>query len=80
MNREEIGKKLRELRMHKGCDVQTVCKYAGISSSALAMYECGARIPRDEIKVRLASFYGVSVESLFFSSACSRKVSRGDAV
>ena len=30
------------------------------------MYENGQRIPRDDIKVKLARFYGVSVEYLFY--------------
>ena len=39
----------------------------GISTSALAMYETGKRVPRDEIKRSLANYYGVSVGDLFFS-------------
>ena len=34
---------------------------------AISQYESGARVPRDEIKVRIAKYYGVSVESLFFT-------------
>lgn len=37
----------------------------GISVSALTMYETGNRIPRDEIKVKLAHYYSTSVERLF---------------
>ncbi|WP_170105106.1 helix-turn-helix domain-containing protein [Desmospora activa] len=37
-----------------------------ISVSALQMYENGRRVPRDDIKLKLAQFYGVSVEYLFF--------------
>lgn len=43
-----------------------VCASVGISLSALAMYENGLRIPRDEIKVKLAKFYGTTVEALFY--------------
>ena len=43
-----------------------VCKAVGISLNALMMYETGNRIPRDEIKVKLAKFYGKSVEALFY--------------
>jgi transcriptional regulator with XRE-family HTH domain len=44
-------------------DVAVACD---ISVSALSMYENGQRVPRDEIKVKLAKFYGKSVEELFF--------------
>ena len=44
---------------------EEVAKALGISVSALSMYEQGNRIPRDEIKIRMAEYYGVSLESLF---------------
>jgi len=37
-----------------------------ISVSALSMYENGQRVPRDEIKVKLARCYGKTVEELFY--------------
>lgn len=78
MNAVEIGKKLRELRHSKGVQMATICDATGISLSALGMYECGKRIPRDEIKIKLAEFFGVSVDFLFFSDDCSRKVTEGE--
>ena len=45
---------------------EEVASAVGISLSAIAMYEAGERIPRDEIKVKLANFFGVSVQELFF--------------
>lgn len=64
MDRAEIGKRLRAIRGDK--TLTEVASAIGISVSAMTMYECGERIPRDEIKVKLAEYYGVSVESLFF--------------
>lgn len=65
MNTKNIGKKLRELRGSKS--VQTVAQENGISPSAVSMYESGLRVPRDDVKVRLANYYGVPVESIFFA-------------
>lgn len=62
----EIGRRLRELRGDKS--VEVVSKACGISESAVQMYECGARVPRDEIKVRLARYFGTTVESIFFTA------------
>ena len=45
---------------------EDVAAAVGISLSAVAMYENGDRIPRDEIKVKLASYYGTTVQALFF--------------
>lgn len=45
---------------------QEVADAVGIGRSALGMYETGDRIPRDSIKLRLAAYYGESVQDLFF--------------
>lgn len=59
-----IGQKLAAARGDRSRE--QVAKAVGISTSAVSMYESGARVPRDEIKVRLAGYFGVSVQSLFF--------------
>lgn len=65
MNARKIGEKLVELRADKSQD--EVAEAVGISRSALSMYECGERIPRDEIKIKLAKYYKTSIESLFYA-------------
>ena len=63
--RKSIGKKLVALR---GTQPQSqVADACGISDSALSSYENGERIPRDEVKIRLARYYGVSVQFIFFN-------------
>ena len=66
MNAADIGKKLIELRGSR--TQEQVAKANDISISAIGMYERGERIPRDEIKIRLAKYYGVSVSEIFFGS------------
>ena len=61
---ESFPQKLRKLRGRKS--VSTIAKEVGISDSAWSMYDQGQRIPRDEIKVRLCNFFGVSPVTLFF--------------
>lgn len=65
MNAEAIGKRLIALRGKRL--VKDVAKALGISASALSMYETGQRIPRDEIKIRLARYYDRTVDSIFFT-------------
>ena len=71
IDRSDIGNRLRRLR--KGLDKSLVeaSKAIGVSRSALQMYETGCRIPKDEIKIKLAEYYGLSVQDLFFSSNLS---------
>lgn len=64
MDSKTIGHKLRALRGEM--DAKTVADALGISTSALFMYERGERIPRDQIKKRIAQYFGQSVEEIFF--------------
>lgn len=64
MNAYEIGKRLIKLR---GSRTQLeIAQKVGVSVSTIGMYERGERIPRDEIKVKLARFYGQTVDDIFF--------------
>lgn len=47
---------------------EEVSNAIGVSLSAITMYETGARIPRDEIKVKLADYYKTTVQALFYTS------------
>lgn len=58
------GEKLKALRGEKSQD--EVAKAVFISDSALSSYENGDRIPRDDVKRRLAQYYGKSVGEIFF--------------
>lgn len=64
--RSSIAQKLVQLRGNR--TQEEIAKAVGVSRTAIMMYENGQRVPKDEIKVRLAQFYQVSVVDLFFSS------------
>ncbi|KAA0776219.1 XRE family transcriptional regulator [Bacillus sp. AR2-1] len=66
MNYERVAKNLINLRSEKSRE--EVARAVGISVSTLQMYENGQRIPRDNIKIKLANFYGVTVQTIFFDS------------
>lgn len=61
----EIGRRLANLR--GGQTQSEVAKEIGVCVSAINNYENGVRIPRDDIKIRLAKYFGVTVESIFFT-------------
>lgn len=60
-----IGNRLKTLRGDK--TIKEVAESLRISESALSMYETGNRIPRDEIKIRIAQYYDRSVQSIFYA-------------
>jgi transcriptional regulator with XRE-family HTH domain len=65
MDRSKIAERLAKLR---GKRTQAeVAEVIGVSPSEYSMYETGERIPRDEIKIRIAKFYKRTVNSIFFA-------------
>lgn len=65
MNTKKIGERLAKLRGNKS--QAKVAQDIGIAPTTLSMYENGERTPRDNIKLRIANYYGVTVESIFFT-------------
>lgn len=61
-----IGQRLADLRGSRTQD--EVAKAVGTSLSAISMYECGERIPRDEIKLALAKYFDTTVQAIFFEN------------
>lgn len=59
------GEMLKEARGKKSR--RAVAEDLGISVRALQSYELGDRIPSDPVKKKLADYYGLSVQYLFFS-------------
>lgn len=65
MDSEKIAQTLVELRgARPRAEVATAL---GVSVSALAMYETGTRIPRDETKRKIAQYYEKTVEEIFYA-------------
>ena len=61
------GAIIRELRLEKGVSQEAAASEVGVTKSSWAMYERGERIPRDEVKVKIAGYFGRSVQDIFFS-------------
>ena len=59
-----FGEKLRELRGDKSQEV--MAQEVGVTKSAWAMYERNERVPRDEVKVRIANHFHRTVQEIFF--------------
>lgn len=61
-----LGENLKSLRAQKKVSLEQVADDLGLTRQAIYNYEADMRIPRDEIKIKLANYYGVSIEDLFF--------------
>lgn len=62
----KIGEKIMKLRLKMNLSQRQLAERVGVSASAITMYEANERVPRDEVKVRLAHFFDTTVQSLFF--------------
>lgn len=63
----EFAKILRELRGDR--TQEAIAEAVGVTKSSWAMYERGERVPRDEVKVRIAAYFGRSVQDIFFTKS-----------
>ena len=66
MDKKTIGARLSALR--GDIPRETLAKELGVSVSAIQMYETGERIPRDEIKVKIANYFNCTVQQIFFEN------------
>ena len=66
LEKEEMAKNLKGLRLAKGKTISEVSVETGIGETALRNYEYGLRIPRYTAMFSLAKYYGKSVDAIFF--------------
>ena len=59
-----LGERIKSLREHSELTQIELADMISISPSALAQYESGARNPSDDIKIKIADFFSVSVDYL----------------
>lgn len=57
----EMLRKLRDDRSQS-----EISNAIGITKSSWAMYERGERVPRDEVKIKIANFFGMTVQEIFY--------------
>lgn len=62
-----VGEKLKKIREEKGLSVDDVAQDLDLTRQAIYNYEADMRIPRDEIKIKLANYYKKSIEEIFFN-------------
>ena len=62
---QEVTNRLAEARGKKPC--KAVAEELGIPYQTMRSYEKGWRRPPDKVKVKLAEYYHVTVQELFFN-------------
>lgn len=67
-----LGEKLKLLREEKGISVDEMATELDLTRQAIYNYENNIRIPRDEIKVKIAKYYNKSVGEIFFDTIATK--------
>jgi transcriptional regulator with XRE-family HTH domain len=65
INGREIGDRLRKLRGDR--TQAAVAEAVGVTTMSISQYEAGIRWPSDEVKIRLAEYFGVDIKDLFYT-------------
>lgn len=60
-----IGERLKILRGDKS--LEEIATAIGTSKQAISNYENNIRIPRDEIKLKIAKYFEKTVDEIFFA-------------
>ena len=63
--KNEVGKRLLELRKEKGLKQDEVAQAVGITRASLSYYEKGERSVDIEVLYKLSNYYNVSIDYLF---------------
>lgn len=66
VDRVKIAETLRRLRRDRGETQEELADALGVTASSIGMYETGERIPRDEVKIKIAQHFNLSVGDIFF--------------
>src|SRR5699024_7497288 len=59
-----IGKNIKKLRESEKLNQKELAKALNISNTTLSQYETGQRTPSDDIKIKIAEFFNVSIDYL----------------
>lgn len=59
-----IGERLKQLRLQKKISQTDLAKHFNIARSTLSQYESNTRTPSDEMKLKFAEYYNVSIDYL----------------
>lgn len=67
MDKFKAAENLVKLRKSKNISRKKFAEDLHISYSTACSYETGERVPRDEIKKKIADYYNTTVQAIFFN-------------
>mgnify|MGYP002678310226 CR=1 FL=1 len=71
----KIGAQIKQLRLAAGMTQRELAQRINVGNTTLSQYESGARVPSDEVKLKIAMVFGVSVDYLLGGTDCREPIS-----
>lgn len=62
--KEQLGNRIKKLRLEKGIPQKVLAESIGISTSTIGMYEQNRRVPDADTLVKLSTYFGVTIDYL----------------
>ena len=59
-----LNENLKKLRLENGYTMEDIAKELNLSIAAISLYEKGKREPNQETLIKIADFYGITVDDL----------------
>ena len=76
----KIGAQIKQLRLAAGMTQRELAQRINVGNTTLSQYESGARVPSDEVKLKIAMVFGVSVDYLLGATEPKSKMPAASAV
>jgi transcriptional regulator with XRE-family HTH domain len=64
MANEFFSVRVRQLRQQKGITMDDLAKTLGVTKSRISMWENNGTVPRSEVLIKLANYFGVTTDYL----------------
>lgn len=73
-----LGQKIKGLREKSGLSQIELAKHLNVSNTTLSQYESGVRTPSDDIKIKIATHFQVSLDYLLGNTSQKEKPTPGN--
>lgn len=80
MGNMEFSRKVKELREKKGLTMEKLANELGVSKSRVNMWENNGTVPRQDVLIQLAKYFGVSSDVLLGIEYFSNTSSTSDSI
>ena len=76
--KEQLGNRIKQLRLEKRIPQKDLAESIGISPSTIGMYEQNRRVPDADTLIKLSTYFGVTIDYLLGKTEQKEKPTKED--